>query len=346
MPERRSKPIVVLLVEDSPSYALMIRELLGDVFDVLHVGSLTSALDILASEVVDVVLLDLCLPDSQGMPTLQHVLDASPDRPIVVLTGLDDETLGNEAIRLGAQDYIVKDTVVGPAVSRAIHYAIHRKQALNALSRRIAPVAASEYDGAVLNRLPLSVIIVNADAQIIFTNKKGADMLSCGGSMTRDGNGGCKAVIPRETKTLHRVIRCVAKGAPGFEGGTMLSLHQQNSPLLLPVLITNLDRRTEARGRTDAAVLLMAKEPDSSGLPSVSTLAQMLDVSNSEARLALALVEGKRIEEAAEEQGITVSSARTFSKRLFSRTGTGRQAELVRLILTMLPPIPDDIFCG
>jgi DNA-binding response OmpR family regulator len=81
-----------------------------------------------ASEHFDVVLLDLSLPDSQGLETIEKVLAASPALPIVVFTGRDDDVLGMEAIQRGAQDYLVKGQADGRLIVRAMRYAIERKR--------------------------------------------------------------------------------------------------------------------------------------------------------------------------------------------------------------------------
>jgi signal transduction histidine kinase len=90
---------------------------------------MAEARELLARRSFDVVLLDLSLPDSRGLLTVEHANAAAPELPIVVLTGLDDEETGIEAVRRGAQDYLVKGQFDGRLLGRAIHYAMERKQA-------------------------------------------------------------------------------------------------------------------------------------------------------------------------------------------------------------------------
>jgi PAS domain S-box-containing protein len=138
-----------LLVEDNPADARLIREMLKEspagTFQFQHVGRLDSALERLRQETFDVVLLDLGLPDSQGMETLTRAQEASGGAPIVVLTGLDDERFALEAMRAGAQDYLVKGGFDSELLLRTIRYAVQRKRAeeevrrLNAeLEQRVA----------------------------------------------------------------------------------------------------------------------------------------------------------------------------------------------------------------
>ena len=92
----------------------------------LHVATLADARDHLGREVMDVVLLDLSLPDSSGLDTVTKVLRVAPRMPVVVMTGLDDPSLASRALEVGAQDYLVKSDDPGRAVERAILYAITR----------------------------------------------------------------------------------------------------------------------------------------------------------------------------------------------------------------------------
>ena len=122
----------ILLVEDNPGDARLIRETLRDAgslrFELRHADRLSAALPILAARDVDVVLLDLSLPDAHGLETVTRALAAAPEVPIVVLTGLDDETVAIQAVQAGAQDYLVKGQVEPGMLSRALRYAMERKR--------------------------------------------------------------------------------------------------------------------------------------------------------------------------------------------------------------------------
>ena len=121
----------VLLIEDNPGDRRLIKELLMEsqlvLFELEWVKRLSSGLTRLAKGGIDSVLLDLALPDSQGLETLLHVHRHAPEMAIVVLTGLDNELLGVEAMQAGAQDYLVKGQINGQLLARAIRYAIERK---------------------------------------------------------------------------------------------------------------------------------------------------------------------------------------------------------------------------
>ncbi len=128
-----SSSIRVLLVEDNSGDARLVREHLTDVhggqeFTVEAVPTLAAALAALAASRPDIILLDLSLPDSFGLETLERWQRAAPDRPVIVLTGSDDEALAVAAVREGAQDYLVKGRIDGDLLAQAIRYAIERKR--------------------------------------------------------------------------------------------------------------------------------------------------------------------------------------------------------------------------
>jgi DNA-binding response OmpR family regulator len=127
--------IKVLLVEDNPGDARLVRETLADVeeprFELTHVERLSQARQRLAEEEYDVILLDLVLPDKPRMGSLIEIHDQASRVPIVVLTGLDDETMASWTLEEGAQDYLIKGQTDRESLVRCIRHAIqrHRTQA-------------------------------------------------------------------------------------------------------------------------------------------------------------------------------------------------------------------------
>jgi serine phosphatase RsbU (regulator of sigma subunit) len=130
LPGRPGKPIKVLLIEDNRADARLVQELLAEVggvaFEWDRAERLTAGLTRLAEGGVDVVLLDLSLPDSQGLETFLRLHALAPRVPVVLLSGLDDETLAILAVQKGAEDYLVKGHMDAGLLVRAIRYAIER----------------------------------------------------------------------------------------------------------------------------------------------------------------------------------------------------------------------------
>ena len=126
----------VLLIEDNPIHTRLIERLLakanGHEFDVTSADQLSEGLVKLAQEEFDVVLLDMVLPDSQGIDTLYRVKAEAPNLPIIILTATDDMTLATQAVEEGAQAYLVKAKINCDMLESTIEAALQRTQSENA----------------------------------------------------------------------------------------------------------------------------------------------------------------------------------------------------------------------
>jgi diguanylate cyclase (GGDEF)-like protein/PAS domain S-box-containing protein len=162
-----SGKIRVLLIEDSLTDARLIREALSreapSGFEVQHVARLGEGIERLARRDVDVVLLDLTLPDSEGMATLSTTAAAAGPVPILVLTGLDDDDLAHQAMRAGAQDYLPKGSLDGHSLARALRHAIERKRTAERL-RFQADILAAVRDSVIVTDLEGRITYWNAGA--------------------------------------------------------------------------------------------------------------------------------------------------------------------------------------
>ncbi len=162
--------IHVLLIEDHPGDRRLLQELLRDVASVpvqlSHADSLSQGLQRLSESTFDVILLDLFLPDSQGFDTFTQLHQQEQDVPIVVTTGLNDETLALKAVQEGAQDYLVKGQITGELLVRSIRYAIERKRAEQKIREQ----------AALLDIATDAILVRDAQHHILFWNK-GAERL-------------------------------------------------------------------------------------------------------------------------------------------------------------------------
>jgi two-component system, sensor histidine kinase and response regulator len=136
----------VLLVEDNLGDAFLIQEQFKSAktfeYSIVHVDYLSKAIAYLEQSPCDAILLDLSLPDSQGIETLKTIAKNALQIPIVILTGTNDEELAIQAVRQGAQDYFVKGQVMGKVLVHALHYAIERKLIEEQLKTRTAQLEA------------------------------------------------------------------------------------------------------------------------------------------------------------------------------------------------------------
>jgi signal transduction histidine kinase len=122
----------VLLVEDNPGDARLLREMLNEHdthnSELMHVACMSEAEKHLSEHAVDLILLDLGLPDARGLEAIRRARTAVPSVPLVVLTGSDDEALAAQALQEGAQDYLIKGQIECRGLLRALRYAIERKR--------------------------------------------------------------------------------------------------------------------------------------------------------------------------------------------------------------------------
>ena len=126
-----NKQVKVLFIEDNPADARLIKEMFKDIskpqYELINAKTLKDGLNYLKNQKIDILLLDLSLPDSMGIETFKNIHNSDPKLPIVILSGLEDEELAVSAVRQGAQDYFVKDDINSRLLTRALNYAIERK---------------------------------------------------------------------------------------------------------------------------------------------------------------------------------------------------------------------------
>lgn len=164
---------ILLLVEDNPGDVEIVREILSardhEAYEIEHVSRVSAAVEVLRVSEVDVILLDLTLPDCSGVDSVKAIHDVAGETPIVVLTGAGDEQLAMACIDAGAQDYLEKDEVRPQSLKRAIGYAItrireaqlrdmqqtlERYRELSSASQRTVVTAALAGSGAISERNP------------------------------------------------------------------------------------------------------------------------------------------------------------------------------------------------
>ncbi len=174
--------IHILLVEDSPSDADLLQHSLHSAglgeFEFVWVECLGDAIERASKQAFDVVLLDLSLPDSSGPDTFRRLQKAAPGLPVVVLTGLSDESLGLTAVHEGVQDYLVKTQTDGRQTARAIRYAVERKRAEEELRRhQEALLRAKEEWERTFDSVPDLIIILDNQHRIVRANRAVAERL-------------------------------------------------------------------------------------------------------------------------------------------------------------------------
>jgi serine phosphatase RsbU (regulator of sigma subunit) len=181
----QTRPLSLLLVEDDRGDALLVEELVADADIDIHMAWAPTMADAdreLAHANPDCVLLDLNLPDANGIAALTHVAHGNPSIPIVVLTGLNDEHFGVSALASGAQDYLVKGRVEAEMLRRALLYAIERKRAeLTSADLRASELRAQENARLERGLLPSPLLLENPGVEIVAQYRPSRESALLGG---------------------------------------------------------------------------------------------------------------------------------------------------------------------
>jgi PAS domain S-box-containing protein len=254
------KRIRILLIEDDRDYSQLIQIMLSKetdpAFDVKCTELLQTGLERLAKGGIDLVLLDLSLPDSRALDTFTSVYTQAPETPIVVLSCLDDEKLAIEALHKGAQDYLVKDLVDSSLLARSVYYAIERHRMLEELKRKTQALQASEAKNrAILNAIPDLMFQISKDGILLDHKAAKNDDIP----VPRDGFLGKKVYEVLPTELAEQIMRYTshmlyAGKIQVFEYQSLVkgSLHDYearivaNGPDEVLVIVRDITKRKEA----------------------------------------------------------------------------------------------------
>jgi len=175
--------IKILLIEDNNGDAFLIQEMLAGVTEAIYeyqwCRTLAAGIDFLSSDQpVDLILLDLTLPDSSGLATLHSVKNANVRIPVIILTGINSEELAAEAVSKGAQDFLVKGRFNSDSISRSIRYSIQRQKLYSDLvdmtwhlqmsEMRFRDIFESNADGIVIVGPDEKILMANHSALVLF----------------------------------------------------------------------------------------------------------------------------------------------------------------------------------
>jgi phosphoserine phosphatase RsbU/P len=204
----------VLLIEDNPGDADLVRLRLVEGKSPVKVNCVNRLSDGLASLTVEtpsVVLLDLNLPDSKGAETFRRVIEHSPNVPVVVLSGQDDEALAMKAVHQGVQDYLVKGNISGKHLERAIRYAVERQALIRALeiSQKQKIEFKNQFLSHVSHELRTPLTCIHQYATLLLDGIAGA--------LTPDQSDHMRTIM-KSVNQLHAMIRDLLEAARAESG--------------------------------------------------------------------------------------------------------------------------------
>jgi diguanylate cyclase (GGDEF)-like protein/PAS domain S-box-containing protein len=222
---------VLLLVEDNPGDVRLLREMFSEQglhnTELTHVERMSDAEHRLASGQFDIILLDLGLPDEQGLGAVRRAHVAAPRTPLVVLTGMDDESLATQALQEGAQDYLIKGKLDARGLLRALRYAVERKNAEEAL------FVEKERAQVTLNCIGDAVICTDISGNITFLNlvaekmtgwswaeatgRPMAEVFRIQDATSHDTTPNPMEIAVGQNRTVHLPSNCILIRRDGFE---------------------------------------------------------------------------------------------------------------------------------
>ena len=221
------------------------------------------------------------------------------------------------------------------ALLRAL--APHAQRALQLHRRLMGAEAHAMALTEAVDRLPHGVVLVDRSAGVLGTNTAADTILAAHDGLDIDG---CelRAGTNRDTRELRTIIvRCATAAADGgIDASGVLQLHRPSGRRPLQVVVAPLARRGLA-GTPAGAAIVYVTDPERLPLPTADDLRDLFGLTAAEARLALALVRGETLAEASQASGVRLETSRKRVKEIFVKTGTHRQAELVRVLIQSTP---------
>ncbi|GLQ06194.1 response regulator [Sneathiella chinensis] len=321
----------VLFVGDKEGDAQQMGWLFSNIkkpdFDLHHVTDITALINQQDPGNADIFLLDGDLLNGDGLEKLQSLRKTFPAIPVVLLTE-DEENVGHPAIRHGAQDFLIRSQLTSSGMARSL---------INAIERQRGQGPAKPSEGllesatAVLNRLPMGVILVTSEAQVLFFNDKAKGFLDAGDGLILDRDRICRAEVPSENKLLGELLENALLKEQDASGDSdfAMSITRSNRDAPLTAMVAPIGTGIAGKG-----AVLFVSDPSEPVTLSVDTICRLYGLTPAEGRLTLGLTNGHKLDDLAEEWGVSMHTVRSQLRQVFRKTDTSRQSELVKLILT------------
>lgn len=278
------------------------------------------ALDLFRSAVFDVVVSDMKMPGTNGVDLVLAMRRIRNSSSFIILTGNADLSVAIDAINRAEIFRFFTKPCEADQLAEGI------EAALKANRLKQPGQALGE---AALDTFAAGLLMVDGNGQVLFMNRRGGELCALGDGISIGPDGVCRASSTAETSRLHALIRSATTGG----NGGVLSLERPIAEMPLTVAIA-----AAPSVENSTVVAIYISDPDDTRIPASEQLGAMFGLTPAEAHIVFSLSQGFSLAEAAALSGITVGTARNYLKQIFLKTGTSRQAELIRLVFSRNSP--------
>lgn len=292
-------------------------------WDVRFALSGESALDQLKQNPADVVVSDLQMPGMKGLELVREIKKLYPHTQCIILTGTADMQTAIDTINQGdVFRFYVKPSAFDD-LAAGINDATIYGEMLKGENRK------SDIGRVALDSMPFAVFVVSINAEVLFMNTIAQSMSETKDCLSIGHDRVLRAANPAETQSLHIAIANVAANEAPTKGQALFfEPPHRDRPFYCAV-----QPFQEAKGSAPMQAAVFITDPEKAPAVSPEILSGLFHLTSSESRLLAYLVASGKLEQAANDSGLTVSTARTYLKQIFSKTGTGRQGELIQMVL-------------
>lgn len=342
-------PPLILCVEDEPHIRAMIAEELRDAgYNVVSASDGTDALKALASHTPDLILCDVDMPGLSGLDVLQEFRSCFPDLsdvPFVFLSALADRVDVISGKQAGADDYLTKpvdfDVLLATVEARLRQVARMRDKAETRIAEIETAVSQLQHEGTlgaaeVLNQIALGIVLIGADRKVVLVNRTGQEIINEADGLVISTDGYLRGSTPQQTQAIRELVERSLEArqtSDGWEkaGEGAIAVPRSSGRRSLALLITPL--RSAATGGDRAMACVFLSDPERRPRLPADLVARLYGLTPAETRLALALAEGRRLDEIAAAFGVTRNTVTYTLRNLFRKTQTDRQTDLISLFL-------------
>ena len=281
------------------------------------------ALDKYREQPPDIVVSDLQMPGMDGLQMVAQMRDSLPDAntKFIILTGTGDLSSAVNAINELQVFKFLQKPIDLTAIIEAVTDGIKAQKLRESMG-------GNELAKVALGMINAAIIIVSREGRVVFSNSAGEAMLAGSAGISIGIDGICRTSSREDTKALHELLESACDDADDCVRWLTIDqfadTEQPHSLVAIP----------QGRMGADRRVVILSTFGQANSSLNIEILQNMFGLTPAEAAIALEITMGGNLEAAARHSGITVSSARTYLKRVFGKTGANRQADLVKLVLT------------